>query len=239
MTLTTFETLNGIFSIIFVAISIIIGLIIASKYPKFKQRAYILIGIVWMGIVSPWYPSTVSTIANLLFGTPIPDELYLALGNVLLPIISICWMTAFTDLKYKKYQKVIVGLFIIFGIIYEVFFFYFLFTDITVIGQVTGPVDVKYGLIITLYQLILLVIIIITGTIFARQSLKSEDHLLNLKGRFLLLAFYSFFIGSVLDIFSTENILLLIIARIILITSSIEFYCGFLLPRWMQELFKK
>jgi len=179
MTLTTFETLNGIFSIIFVAISIIIGLIIASKYPKFKQRAYILIGIVWMGIVSPWYPSTVSTIANLLFGTPIPDELYLALGNVLLPIISICWMTAFTDLKYKKYQKVIVGLFIIFGIIYEVFFFYFLFTDITVIGQVTGPVDVKYGLIITLYQLILLVIIIITGTIFARQSLKSEDHLLN------------------------------------------------------------
>jgi len=46
--------LTGAFNLIFVIISIIVGLKILSKYFEFEKRYYIYIGITWIGISTPW-----------------------------------------------------------------------------------------------------------------------------------------------------------------------------------------
>jgi len=95
----------------------------------------------------------------------------------------------------------------------------------------------NYKLIINLFLFSLLILFIITGTMLARESLKSDDPEVKLKGKLLFLAFYSFIIGSILDIFSSTSILLLTIARIVLISSAFTFYGGFILPNWMKKIF--
>ena len=68
MELTPDQILNGVFSLLFVVISIIIGLTIISKYPKSRNRTVILVGFVWLGIVSTWYASSSSFLVALITG---------------------------------------------------------------------------------------------------------------------------------------------------------------------------
>jgi hypothetical protein len=71
---------------------------------------------------------------------------------------------------------------------------------------------------------------IITGILFTRNSLKSEDPKLRLKGKFLITAFICFTIGAIFDAGVNMDVLTLVVIRAILITSSILYYMGFLLP---------
>ena len=80
---------------------------------------------------------------------------------------------------------------------------------------------------------------LIPGILIARESLKSEDREIKLKGRFLLIAFISWTIGALMDAALDPNIITLTIARLILISSAIEFYCGFLLPERIKKIFLK
>ncbi len=224
MELGTVELINGIFSMIFVAISIIVGAKIALKYPKFKKRVFLLVGFTWICLVSIWYSSSLSVLLILTTGNGISDQLYMLLGNGLLPITALLWMAAFTDFKYKDKQKILLTIVTIYGALFEIYFLYFLFTDPSVLGEVLGPVDASYNLVVTAYQISLLIILLITSTIFARESMKSDDPKIKLKGKLLLVAFYSFVIGGILEIISHLSIIILIIARLILISSSVEFY---------------
>ncbi len=239
MTLTPDEFLNGIFSLIFALISIVIGITIISKYPKSKNRTILLVGLVWLGIVSSWYASSSSFLVALITGGDgymSAPPFYFIIGVVPLPITAFIWMIAFTDLLYKKNQKTILIIFGIIGIVFEIVFFSIVFIDYTKIGEVTSPVDAEYEFFVTAYQLFLVVIVLLTGILFARQSLKSKSPEIRLKGKLLFAAFISFVLGSVLEILSGISIIILIVARLILISSSIEFYGGFMLPKWMERL---
>ncbi len=68
--------------------------------------------------------------------------------------------------------------------------------------------------------------------LFTRKSLESDDKKTQWKGRFLILAFISFTIGSTLEVmlFLDPPEILRTIVRIILILSTIEYYLGFFLP---------
>jgi len=242
MTLTPDEFINGIFSLIFALISIVIGITIIAKYPKSKNRIILLVGLVWLGIVSSWYASSSSFLVALLTdcnGYMSAPQYYFIIGVVPLPITAYIWMTAFTDLLYKKRQTTILLIFAITGIIFEMAFFTILLIDHTLIGEVTSPVDAEYEFFVTAYQLFLVLMVLITGFLFARQSLKSDSPEIRLKGKLLFAAFTSFVLGSVLEILSGISIIILIVARLILISSSIEFYGGFMLPKWMERLFLK
>jgi hypothetical protein len=235
--LTTFELINGIMSIIFVSISIIVGVKIASKYIKYKRRTFLLFGITWIGVASIWYSHTASVIIILTTGHEISDELYMFLGNAFLPITWFVWMIAFTDLVYKDKQKILLILSAIYGIIFEIYFIYYLFTDSSVLGELVSPVDASYNLIMTFYQISCLIYFLTTGILFARPSLKSDNPEIKLKGKFLLIAFISLVMGAVFEILSHISIFILIIGRLILISSSIEFYCGFILPKRVEKIF--
>ena len=89
---------------------------------------------------------------------------------------------------------------------------------------------------------------LVTGVIFAQKSVKSDDREIRLKGKLLRAAFITFSVAAVLDsmlgtIFEDPSDPLLaifvVVVRILLIFSAIEFYGGFLLPRWMKEIFLK
>jgi len=240
MELTPDQILNGVFSLIFVVISIIIGFTIISKYPKSKNRTVILVGLVWLGIVSSWYASSSSFLVALITGGDgfmSAPPYYFLIGAAPLPITAFIWMVAFTDLLYRDKKKIILLIIGITGIIFEIALFTLLLIDHDLVGTVSSPVDADYEFFVTSYQIFLVILVLVSGILFARESLKSDTPEIKLKGKLLLAAFLSFVIGSVLEILSGISIAILIIARLLLISSSIEFYGGFILPRWVEKLF--
>jgi len=149
------------------------------------------------------------------------------------------WLTAFTELLYKGKQKIILIIFGIIGIIFNVIILFFLFTESSFIGREVGNVDEDYSLFVNIYIIGIMIITIITGTLFAQASIKLDSPEMKLRGILLLIAFYSFVVGAIFDMFSPLSVIILIIARLILISSAIEFYCGFVLPEWLKKMLIK
>ena len=233
--LPTEQLISGVFSLFFAIISLIVGVKLILKYFKYKQRTLLLVGLTWIGMVSMWYPSAINVIFFSFTGKSIPDLLFMAIGNGLIPITSVIWMIAFTDLLYKKKQKEILIIFGILSALFEIFFLCFLFTYPSVLGKVISPVDATWTLPITLYQIATLVMVIITGSLIWRESLKSSNPEVRLKGKLLLVAIFSFIIGGIIEIISDLSIILLIIGRLILVSAAIEFYLGWILPDWIKK----
>ena len=237
MALQPIDIANGVFSLIFVSISILIGIKIISKYFEYKRRTYLLIGLTWIGMSAPWTPSSISLITYLLFGVVLRIEILLFIAIFFLPIIQILWIKVVCVFKEIKKWKLIVGIFIIEGILFEIYFLLNLFINPSAIGEFSRTFDMNYKLWVNLFLFSLLIIFLITGTMLAWESFKTDDPEVKLRGKLLFLAFYSLIIGSILDIFSATSILLLTIARLILISSAFEFYSGFILPNWMKKRF--
>ena len=239
MALTLLETLNGTFSLIFVIVSLLVGLFIASKYFQYKNRTLLLVGITWIGLTTPWLPSTISFIVYLATSSGLTPVIYFTIGNIASPLILVIWIFAFTDLKFKGRQKLLIWIYSIIGVAYEVYLVFFLVTNPAVIGELTGIFDVTYKGVVLIFALFIVVNLLITGILFGRESLRSKDPTLRLKGKFLIVAFISWCIGAIMDAALPLNIVTLTIARIILISSAFEFYIGFILPRFIKELFIK
>lgn len=250
MALEIVDYLQGSFSLIFVIISLIIGFTILVKYFEYKNRLLILVGISWLGISFPWIPDSVSFLMNLIVQYWLPVEWYFIIGNVFLPIALLTWLIAFTDMIRKKAQKKVIIITVILSLFFEISFFILLFLDINFIGIINPirPFTVDFGIFITVYLLIIIVVMLVTGVIFAQKSVKSDDREIRLKGKLLRAAFITFSVAAVLDsmlgtIFEDPSDPLLaifvVVVRILLIFSAIEFYGGFLLPRWMKEIFLK
>ncbi len=244
MALTPFQTMNGILTLIYVIISTVIGIKIASKYFKNKKRELILVGFTWIILMEIFWSSAFSFVSELITGKGFSPELYFIIGNLFVPIGLLMWLTAFTDFLYVEKQKVILTIAAVTGIIYYIAFFYFIFTDVSVIGEMYSPVDAEYRGFVLLYLISVLIVFLITGIMFALESLKSDNPENKLKGKFLLIAVISFAIGAGLDglkpLFFKETIeIVLIITRIILLSCTIEFYLVFNPPHWLKKLLIK
>ena len=250
MALELVDILQGSFSLIFVCISLIIGFTILSKYSQHKSRLYILVGLSWIGIANPYFPDSISFVMNLLFNQSLAVEWYLIIGNIFIPIALICWLIAYTDMINKKRQTLVVSLTITFSILFEMAFFYIFFTDITQIGVIvpSRPFTVEFGLFLTIYLLVVILILLITGIKFAQKSIRSKEKDIRVKGKLLRAAFITFAIAAIMDsllgtIFEdpTDPLLavMVIITRLLLISSAFEFYGGFILPKWMHAIFVK
>ncbi|MFX0147173.1 MAG: hypothetical protein ACFE8E_05445 [Candidatus Hodarchaeota archaeon] len=239
MALTTLQILNGIFSLTFVCISVAIGIMFLIKYQKYKGKLILLFGIILLTLISSWYASSSSFIVAIFndgIGYMEIPQIYFIIGIVPLPIVTYIWTVALTELLYQNRKKLLRIVFLSLGILVEIIFFILLFIDPKLVGQVNNPIDAEYDLFITIYQLFLVSYMLFTGIQFGRESLKDENPEINLKGKLLIAAFISFVTGAILEILSSLSIIIMIIARIILISSSIEFYGGFMLPDWMKKL---
>lgn len=239
MVLNPLDILNGIFSFIFVVISLFVGFLILLRYIRYKEKIYFLVGTTWILISEPWWPSSLSFLVSLSNGVGLSPTLYFIIGNTLVPLAIILWLLAFTDFLFTEKRKLILIVFTIIGIIFEVIFYTFLFINPVLIGTQNSPVDVSYSFFIIIFLVIFVLIVVISGLLFAHLSLKSDDPEVKLKGKLLVIAFIAFFLGALLDSSIRLNELGVIFVRLILIASAIFWYGGFLLPSWMKKLFLK
>ncbi len=234
------ELLQGGFALIYFIITLIVGLKIASRYFENKNIEYLLIGITWIGLAMVWSSDAFNFVLIVLLNSdPLSSEAYLIIGIGFIPVYVLCWLYAFTELLYKNYQKKIVLLSFIYLLIYEAFFWYFLFSDISILGTFKGPFYIEYNYFVIITSILVILIFIITATKFSLASLKSENPEHVLRGKLLLVAVYSFAIAALLDSSIPLSPLIVVITRLILITSSIEFYMAFVLPKWVKNLFIK
>jgi glucan phosphoethanolaminetransferase (alkaline phosphatase superfamily) len=241
MVLTDIEMANGIAMIILDAISIALGIIIASRYRTYKNRVFLFVGFTWITLSCPWWPGAISFILVSLSMAPLTPEAYFILGNILIPIALITWLAAFTELSYPEKQKMIILLSIISSIIFYIIFFYYLGADRNMIGVLKGTnlIDVQYNTVVATYYLIILILLLLTGFLFARESMKSENPEIRLKGKLLLVAFLLYVIGAMLDTILPLEIPTLILFRGFELASAIVFYFAFILPNFVKKLFIK
>jgi len=244
------DVLQGSFSLVFVVISLIIGLTILSKYFEHKNRLFILVGISWIGVANPWMPDSISFLMNLIVQRSLPKGWYFIIGNVFIPIALLTWLIAYTDMINKKALKKVIIITILLSIIFEIVFFTMFFIDMDLIGDINPnrPFTVDFGIFITIYLLVIILTMVVTGVNFAQKSVKSEDREIRLKGKLLRAAFLTFTLAAILDsllgaIFEepTDPLLgiMVVVVRLLLIFSALEFYGGFLLPKWIKEIFTK
>ncbi|MBY8987207.1 MAG: hypothetical protein KGD61_02045 [Candidatus Lokiarchaeota archaeon] len=247
------DILQGSLSLIFVLISFIIGFTIISKYGKYKNRLYILVGLCWLMLSTLWLPEAVSFLMSLIIQQTLNREWYFIIGNVFFPVALICWVIAYTDMINAEKQKLAVLFIVIFSVVFEGLFFYYFFLDINIIGAINPlrPFSADFGIFLTILLLIGFGILFISGFKFARKSVKSENKEVRLKGKLLQFAFITFTIAALLEKTARSILIgtifpdpttpllsvMLVVVRILLISSSIAFYGGFLLPRWMREIF--
>jgi len=241
------EYLQGGFSLAFVVISIILGTTILSKYTEFKRREFILIGLSLIGIANPWLGDAINFIL-IWFDTTLPWVTYFIIANVFLPGFVFCWLFALTEFKeFKENQKIVLSTHIILIATFEVVFFIFLAADMEgLIGDPQGPFVVYWSVFIEGYLLISIVIVLVTGLLFARESLKSDKPELKLKGKFLITAVIIFTAAAFVDSQTATlglpieiTISIIVVVRVVLMISSILFYIGFIMPEAVKKLLLK
>ena len=239
--LTNFEFFYGFLTFLSVIISFILGIIIMLKFRKFKKVEFILVGLTWIFVVSPYWGDAINFITITFFEYQISSELYYFIANIFIAPIHVVWILALSKLMFRKRKKALLIIFTTEAIIYEAYFLISYFMDPSQIGTQMSAFVVEWAIWIQIYLLISIVLLLITGFIFSRKSLKSDNKDLKLKGWFLIIAFILFTIGTVIDVIGTDapTEITIFLARTFVILSSICFYIGFTLPKFIKELFIK
>jgi len=250
--LSPIEFMQGLFSSVIVFISLLTGLLIALRYFQTKKLTFLSIGFAWSGIIAGWIPDSINFFLVILNQPKLPIAIYLMIAVGLYPPILLLWLIGITELLHIKKRKLYLIGFLIFLIISEILFFTFLIIDISgLLGEYISIFIVDYKVFSIFILFFSLIVIIITGFKFSYSAFEAIDSKVKLKGKLLLFAFISVSIGVVLDLILTAlsqnvgTILyfvlpgLIVITRLIIALSSIAFYCGFILPKWIKVFFLK
>ncbi|TFG07340.1 MAG: hypothetical protein EU539_05135 [Promethearchaeota archaeon] len=236
MELGPIDFLQGISSLIFVLISCFLGIKIISRYFQYKKREIALIGLAWIAITSGYIPDAISFIMIVFFNAPLSEPLYFIIGFAFIPFYFIASIIGFFDVLRVDRRRVWIIFFIILGILYEIFFWYLFLSPTESIGVFLAPFQVEFHPLIDIYLLVWIGTFFILGMLFVRETLRSENPEMNLKGKCMLIAFCSFIVGLIMEILIPLTPLTVVITRLILISSAIEFYIGLILPEWIKNL---
>jgi len=239
--LSAFEIFYGSFTFASVIISTILGLFIALKYREHKRIELLLVGITWIFLASPYWSDAIQflmvTIADVELNTP----LYFFLANAFIAPIHITWAYCFTNLLFKQYKKELLIFFIVESVMFEIAFLIVFFIDPYLIGAQQSAFVVEWAIWVQIYLLFSIALFLITGFLFARASLKSTEDEIKLKGKFLIIAFVTFTVGTIIDVIAAQSPteITILLARIFVIFSSACFYIGFTLPKFIKDIFIK
>ncbi|MFX1308049.1 MAG: hypothetical protein ACFFDG_14685, partial [Promethearchaeota archaeon] len=237
MSLSPLDILNGILGLLVVIVSFILGLIVLSKYFKNKNKNFILLGVNLIFLASGWYGTSTSFFIALIRGNEgLALEMILLLNFIPLPIGLICWCGFYTNILMKEKQKLFLLIMVVITVFFYSVFLFVVFTDVSQAAIKISPVDTTAGgnRFLSIYIIIFIIVLLITGIHFSLRTMKYEDIEMKTKGKFLLFAFPSFAIGGLLDSTLPSNEITLILFRLLLISSIIGFYIGYLLPNWIK-----
>ena len=235
MSLYPHDIINGIFGVIALSVSVFIAIRIILRGFEFRNRDFILVGIAGLIVSEPWWGAIISFVLELSSGVALTIEMQNLINFPLIPLGLFAWLVAFTDLVYKKRQKIIIELFIIYSIIYEIVFFIVYINDPSLEGTFYG---IKSRVIPTMFLVSFLIIILISVASFVRESLQSVHPEIKMKGKLLIVAMIFYSIAALLEtivlVFSISTVFQMI-GRTFLIVSAITFLWGFFLPEWIKK----
>ena len=234
--------LSGFFGLLSISIAWFYGIIVLIKYIKTKESRLLFFFLAIIFTMSPWYPSGLGYLYWLFTKEQIIYEIYVLLGTIGVPLALFSWLQIYMPILHEKYKRVaswlVVGISIIFYGYLVTFLFIIPGAPVEAyIGIKRSAIDIDYKGFVLGFLAFSLVISTITGNDFAIASLKVEnDPKVNWKGRFLLLSFNLFAIGSIGDGFIPLTPFTLIIFRLLMMLASTFYYIGFILPKWMRKL---
>ncbi|MBD3212884.1 MAG: hypothetical protein GF311_09770 [Candidatus Lokiarchaeota archaeon] len=230
------EFTRGLMSLVFVVVSLIIGIKLMWKYFKYKEKTFITVGLTWIFLSASWWHSAFNMLSLLFFDTPLNEILGLILVNAFIAPALITWMYSFGNLIYNKYKKeiTIISLVIFGG--YEILFFILLIIQPDLIATVLPGNIVQRTVLTFSFAIISIIIAIVAGLIISLEAIRTENQKIKWKGRFLLLAFALFTVGALLDSATWIGLGFIVFIRILLITSVITYYLGFFLPEWLANI---
>ncbi|HEY0088036.1 MAG TPA: hypothetical protein VGB37_04290, partial [Candidatus Lokiarchaeia archaeon] len=136
--LTEWEKIVGIGDTIFVIVSLIIGIKMLLKYIKLQEKALLTAALTWIFLSGVWWGGMLSFILFILFSEPLNQTLYLLFNNVFAPLALMCWIFTLSLLLYKKIRKILLAIFFIICIIYEILIITFIFTVPDIVGTFSG-----------------------------------------------------------------------------------------------------
>jgi hypothetical protein len=238
MSLTPLDILNGILGLSVVIVSLILGGIVLSKYFKNRNKNFILLGINLIFLASGWYGTSSSFIVALINNSDgLALEMILLLNFIPLPIGLLCWCGFYTNILMKKRQKLFLLIIAMITIFFYSVFLFVVFTDVSQAAIKISPVDTTAGenKFLSIYIILFIIVLLVTGIHFSLRTMKYNDIEMKTKGKFLLFAFPAFAIGGLLDSTLPSNEITLILFRLLLISSIVGFYIGYLLPNWVKN----
>lgn len=197
-------------------------------------------GLTWIFISSPWWGNAFSFLSILIIGYAFEPFEYLLIQNAFVPIALMCWVYSLGELTFKKYKYKLIIFYFSICISYLIYLIVSLLINTNLIGSRKGGIfDYSRTLIPMVFSLFLLLNTVILGLVFAYKAIQSKDLRVKWKGKFLFLAIISFVVLATIDmIFVEEEYLILrIIVRLLLITSGLEYYVAFFLPKFLEKRF--
>jgi hypothetical protein len=238
--LTQVQLIDGIMGLIYPAVGIIVGIIIASKYTKYKRKELLFVGIsLIFAVIS--YLSTGITFIGMIFYNYVLDDtifflLYLGFGMY----GTIFWMWAMAILIAPKHIKKIVGFYTIICIAFAIYVYLgiFMFPSWEVLVR-NGPMDITTSRITQLFALFAFLSILISGLFFFRDTTRSGNARTIWKGRFIFTSIVLLTIGSLLISADLTDFTLILISRGILLGRIIFSYLGWIFPesvaKWLTK----
>jgi hypothetical protein len=238
------EIVQGTLSLVYIFITLLLSVLFIIKYIRIRQTELLLVGIALVGLAGPWFTEAFSFLTIIITSGTLSDGFYLniviityIIMTAFTPFAIMCWLFAITNLLDIKNRKIVLLIFMVVFILFEVIFFVLLSIDIAYIGTFTDLFNYQESLFVSVFNIAVMLVVLITGILFFRASVRSEKAEIKLKGRLILIGLIMFLIGGFIPyiIFSLVS---LVIARIFLVFSSVTLYMGFLLPNWVKRLFK-
>jgi len=243
--LSDLAQISGLTALIAVSISFILGFIVLIKYFKTKQVLIFNFFLCIIFTASPWYPSGLGYLYWIITGEFLTYQIYVLIGTVGIPIAILAWLNVYFSTINPKKKKLVLILYGIFSIFFELYLFYFLLLApgapvnslLGIIIDPANPMDIDYKGFVLIFLGLSILTACITGFHFAAKSMKKEEPPeIRWKGKFLLIAFLFFGISAIFDALIEMGPILLVIMRSILALAMFLFYLGFILPKWIKKL---
>ena len=212
--------------------------IIFNYFSTQKQIEYLTFGTAWIFLSSGWWGGTLSIWLFIVFNAELSPFLFLFIGNFFIPIALLLWIYSFSHILFPDSKVKICLTFLVICVLYEIYLIICLTIDPSIIATVER-FNSSPKFLASYFQIFALIVAVITGVYFSLKTMKVGELEVKWRGRFLLIAFLSFFVGTIFDALIKLNILTVIIVRVILITSSIEYYFGFFLPEKIRNILIK
>ena len=232
--LTELEIINGIFTSLFVFVSVLVGFRILLKYNKHQLKELITLGICMILISTHWWGNSFSFLLYLVFNYELETGTHLFIENIFTPIALILWVYSVCSLAYPT--KIRQSLLIITPvcIIYYVFIFIGLIINPEILVIPLSRFDTRSTILLMCLKLSALFLFIIFGVLLGLNLIKDGDKTIQWKGKFLFLAITLYSLSGIGSMF-LFSLLELVVMRLFLILSSILFYFSFFIPDRLKD----